>query len=74
MQRGVETGLQIRLSSAYRRAAETGGDSKPGVIIHEASHLILGTKDFAYGRGIYTLSRGQAEKNADTYEYAAENA
>lgn len=74
MHGGVETGLQIRLSSAYRRAAETGGDSKPGVIIHEASHLILGTKDFAYGRNIYSLSKDDAEKNADTYEYAAENA
>ena len=71
---GVETGLQIRLSSAYRRAAETGRDSKPGVIIHEASHMILGTGDLAYGNNIQNLEPDQAEKNADTYEYAAENA
>ena len=74
IQNRVETGLQIRLSSAYRRAAEAGSDSKPGVIIHEASHMILGTKDYAYGNRIQGLTKNEAEKNADTYEYAAENA
>lgn len=74
VQHGVETGLQIRLSSVYRRAPKRGRDSKPGVIIHEASHLILGTKDHAYGRAIYRLDRNQAIENADTYEYAAEDA
>lgn len=74
MHGGAETGMQIRLSNAYRRAPERGRDSKPGVIIHEASHLILGTKDHAYGRAIYRLDRNQAIENADTYEYAAEDA
>jgi len=74
MHRGAETGLQIRLSSAYRRAPERGRDSKPGVIIHEASHLILGTSDHAYGGNIYRLDRNEAIENADTYEYAAEDA
>lgn len=68
-----ETGLQIRLSNAYRRAKETGRDSKPGVIIHEASHIILGTKDHKYGSLIFELSRNLAKENADTYEYAAED-
>ncbi len=74
VQHGVETGLQIRLSSVYRRAPKRGRDSQFGVIIHEASHLILGTKDHAYGGAIYRLDRKRAIENADTYEYAAEDA
>lgn len=74
MHHGAETGLKIRLASAYRRAPERGRDSKPGVIIHEASHLILGTKDHAYGSAILGLNWRQAITNADTYEYAAEDA
>lgn len=74
VQKSEETGLQIRLSSAYRKAAEEGRDSKPGVIIHEASHILLGTNDNAYGDDIRTLSPDNAMNNADTYEYAAEDA
>lgn len=74
VQHGAETGLQIRLSSLYRRAPKRGRDSQFGVIIHEASHLILGTKDYAYGNDIYGLNSRRAIKNADTYEHAAEDA
>lgn len=47
--------------------------TKAGIIIHEASHLILGTKDHAYGeKNIKTLDKDEAIKNADTYRIAAE--
>lgn len=72
MHGGVETGLQIRLGSEYRMAPERGSNSKPGVIIHEASHIILGTRDYAYGSDIFRLKPKESIKNADTYEYAAE--
>jgi len=74
MHGGNETGLKIRLSSAYRQAPENGQDSKPGTIVHEASHMILGTEDYEYGDGIFTLDSDKAVNNADTYEYAVEKA
>ena len=33
---------------AYFRAARTGQDSQGGIILHEMSHLALGTRDHAY--------------------------
>ena len=66
----------IRLATGYREAKESGTDSKPGIIIHETSHLVLGTKDYAYGKEkSKKLARehpGNARKNADSYKYAAE--
>lgn len=67
---------KINLCPAYLSAAETGRDSKPGVIIHELSHFtdIGGTQDYAYGDDARNLSIRKAVNNADNYEYAAEQA
>lgn len=72
--KGKATGFNIRLSSAYRKAPNNGTtDTKAGTIIHETSHLILGTEDCAYGESeIIKLNKDEAIKNADTYEIAAE--
>ena len=78
--KGTETGANIRLSNAYRmepdvRSASSLPYTKPGTIIHEASHLILGTKDYAYGdSNIKNLEKDKAIQNADTYRIAAETA
>lgn len=67
---------KIRLSSGYRRSPvvpKKGKHSRPGTIIHEASHLILGTKDIQFEDKIFTLKYEDAIKNADTYRCAAEN-
>lgn len=68
----------IHLCVPYRdNARESGKDSKPGVIIHEESHIDLKTKDHIYNLpAIYangSLTKEQAMENAETYEYAAEN-
>ncbi len=61
---------------AYFRAARTGQDSQGGIVIHEMSHLALGTRDNAYQpRGAEALAKDDpaaAQMNADTYEYFAE--
>jgi peptidyl-Lys metalloendopeptidase len=57
-------------------AARTGQDSQGGIVIHEMSHLALGTRDHAYQpRGAEALAKEQpaaAQMNADSYEYFAE--
>ena len=50
-----------------------GRDSKAGTIIHELSHVVLGTQDYAYGMNVLSLSSDEAANNADTYEYYAED-
>lgn len=72
----VDTTHNIHLSSQYQIAKENGENSKPGVIIHEMSHFndIGNTKDHAYGAKAQELDVTKAIENADTYEYAAENA
>ena len=61
---------------AYFRAARTGQDSQGGIILHEMSHLALGTRDHAYQpRGVQALAKDDpraAQMNADSYEYFAE--
>ena len=61
---------------AYFRAARTGQDSQGGIILHEMSHLALGTRDHAYQpRGAEALAKDDpraAQMNADSYEYFAE--
>lgn len=65
----------IWLCGAFQRHPESAGkDSRPGVLIHELSHSFAGTQDHAYGNHIKNLSAGKAVENADTYEYAAEDA
>lgn len=64
------------LCPAYFRADRTGQDSQGGIIIHEMSHLALGTQDHAYQpRGAEALAKDDhvaAQRNADNYEYFAE--
>ena len=60
----------------FFRAARTGQDSQGGIVIHEMSHLALGTRDHAYQpRGAEALAKDDpaaAQMNADSYEYFAE--
>ncbi|MGE5665275.1 MAG: M35 family metallopeptidase [Betaproteobacteria bacterium] len=64
------------LCPAYFRAGRTGQDSQGGIILHEMSHLALGTRDHAYQpRGAEALAKDDpaaAQMNADSYEYFAE--
>ena len=64
------------LCPTFFRAARTGQDSQGGIILHEMSHLALGTRDHAYQpRGAEALAKDDpaaAQMNADSYEYFAE--
>jgi hypothetical protein len=57
-------------------AGRTGQDNQGGIVIHEMSHLALGTRDHAYQpRGAEALAKDDpaaAQMNADSYEYFAE--
>lgn len=61
---------------AYFRAARTGQDSQGGIILHEMSHLALGTRDHAYqpahAEALAKDDPAAAQMNADSYEYFAE--
>lgn len=61
---------------AFFRAARTGQDSQGGIIVHEMSHLALGTRDHAYQPArVEALAKDDpaaAQMNADSYEYFAE--
>lgn len=61
---------------AFFRAARTGQDSQGGIILHEMSHLALGTRDHAYQPArVQALAKqdpAAAQMNADSYEYFAE--
>ena len=68
---------KIRLCKGYRSAREDNHiDSKPGVLIHETSHLALRTGDYVYGEtdceNLAQTRPDLALANADSYEYAAE--
>ena len=64
---------KIRLKQIYRTAKEFGSLSKPGMLIHEVSHLAINTEDLAYGNdACLMLSDDEAIKNADSYRLAAE--
>lgn len=52
----------------------SGRDSRPGALIHELAHSFANAEDFAYGENIKCLKVKQAVENAETYEYAAEDA
>ena len=69
---GNHTGM-IRLKRLYRQANEDGMFSKPGMLIHEVSHIAIKTLDKAYGDvDCGGLNADVAIKNADTYRLAAE--
>ena len=68
----------IYLCPAFWRASLVGRDSKAGTILHELTHFpeIQGTSDFAYSTAVVALAEDnpeQAVRNADSYEYFAEN-
>ncbi len=72
---GAERHASLNLLGAFqKKPKETGRDSRPGVLIHELSHSFAETKDNGYGNEIKKLYVLNAVENADTYEYAAENA
>lgn len=61
---------------AFFRAARTGQDSQGGIVLHEMSHLALGTRDHAYqparAEALAKDDPAAAQMNADSYEYFAE--
>jgi len=66
----------ITLCPMFFNARNEGFDSRPGVIIHEVSHIAAGTLDIAYGRtAAMALARKQPDRatiNADNLEYFVE--
>lgn len=62
--------------AAFFNAGRTGQDNQGGIVVHEMSHLALGTRDHAYQpRGAQALAKDDpraAQMNADSYEYFAE--
>lgn len=71
--------FNIYVCGLFWSSAMGGLDSKAGTLIHEASHFskIVGTDDIAYGQvSCRNLARNypiQTLRNADSYEYFAEN-
>lgn len=61
---------------AFFLAGRSGQDNQGGIVVHEMSHLALGTRDHAYQpRGAEALAKDDpaaAQMNADSYEYFAE--
>jgi hypothetical protein len=64
--------LKINLGPNFFSAPMVGVNSKAGTIIHELSHLVAGTRDYAYGGDVHSLTTDQGIHNADSYEYYAE--
>lgn len=66
----------LGLCPAFFRAGARGFDTHWGVLIHEASHLVAGTRDHAYGpQAAAILAKedpDRAAENADNYEYFVE--
>ncbi len=60
----------------FFRMPDRGFDSRFGTVIHEVSHLVADTEDFAYGpRRAEALARqnpAMAARNADSYQYFVE--
>jgi peptidyl-Lys metalloendopeptidase len=62
------------LGPGFFAAPLVGRDSKAGTLIHELSHIEVGTQDYAYGAAaVLSLPSDEAANNADTYEYYAED-
>ena len=66
----------INLCPIFFNARNEGADSRPGVIVHETSHLRARTLDIVYGRtAAMALAAKEPERaavNADNYEYFVE--
>jgi RHS repeat-associated protein len=67
--------IDIGLGPAFFRARLIGGrDTRAGTIVHETSHAVVGTYDYAYGPvAASQLPPAQSVNNADNYEYYAED-
>lgn len=70
---------QVYLCGAFWSSKSTGTDSQGGTLVHEVSHftVVAGTDDHAYGqtdaKKLATDSPEKAIKNAENYDYFAEN-
>jgi len=66
----------LGLCPSFFRAADSGFDTRWGVLIHEASHIAAGTRDHVYGPQAAAILAKQdpmrAAENADNYEYFVE--
>ncbi len=66
----------LGLCPAFFRARMTGFDSRWGILVHEVSHLVAGTRDHAYGRrsamALAANEPARAAQNADNFEYFVE--
>lgn len=66
----------VMLCPPFFNARNEGADSRPGIIVHEMTHLAAGTGDMAYGRSAaLALARKEPDRaalNADNYEYFVE--
>jgi len=67
----------IWLGGCFFAAPLMGIDSKAGIVLHEASHLAAGTKDYsdkneADAESLANTDPKKAIKNANNYEYFAE--
>ena len=73
------TQYQVYLCGAFWNSSTTGTDTQAGTLIHEVSHftVVVGTDDYAYGQEpAQTLAKNSPEKavkNAENYDYFAEN-
>jgi peptidyl-Lys metalloendopeptidase len=69
-------GLVLGFCQGFFNAADSGRDSRFGIVIHEVSHAALGTIDAGYGPDAgMKLGREEPERavqNADNYEYFVE--
>lgn len=64
---------RIYLGKDFFRTGLYGVDSQVGTIVHEVSHLVLGTDDFGYGRATCKIlaladNKFTAKMNADSIE------
>ncbi len=70
------SGEVMGFCAAFFSAGRTGQDSQGGIVVHEMSHLALGTRDHAYQPSrVEALAKDDpaaAQMNADSYEYFAE--
>ena len=66
----------VYVCDGFWGAPMTGVDTKPGTLIHEMSHVLSGTDDWAYGQSeAHTLAVNNpalAIDNADNHEYYGE--
>ncbi|MCG8455890.1 MAG: M35 family metallo-endopeptidase, partial [Holophagales bacterium] len=71
---------EIWLCNDFWTAPMNGTDSKAGTLVHELSHfyVVAGTDDVVYGttacKALAQSTPTKAIRNADSYEYFAENA